>query len=346
MSTKMLSYLEKKIIWKPNTDPLYPYRVEFDGEQCLIRINDFPDDHLYTLIVNDREVANFDDWPQCWTRSTEDSILKERSTTMIFISYAKEDKEFARKLHNDLLKSGLRPWLDFVDIKPGEAWKTKISKAIEQCDCFILLVSQRSLSKRGHVRTEINEALEILSKVPPSQIYFIPARLDEVEIDSERFNDRQWVDLFPLWDQGLQRILQSIKRNSSESLSEDKAEMINARFLKLTVHKARFVNSDTFCYFVNATNLSPLRDIEVTHVWFECEQQIHLHNQYRSLPKSLKPDESWETWIELSHLPDWVHDNPYGLARARLSTGEVISSIENVGVPKRGAVPGGPEPEN
>ena len=60
--------LKRKITWKSGADPLYPYRAEYEGGQCLVRINDFPDDHLYTLIVNDREVAHFDDWPLCWTR--------------------------------------------------------------------------------------------------------------------------------------------------------------------------------------------------------------------------------------------------------------------------------------
>jgi len=68
MSTKAQNYLEEKIIWKSTTDPLHPYRADFAGEPCLIRINEFPEDHLYTLIVNDREVATFDDWPQQWTR--------------------------------------------------------------------------------------------------------------------------------------------------------------------------------------------------------------------------------------------------------------------------------------
>ena len=44
MSTKVQNYLEEKIIWKPGPVPLYPYRAEFEGEQCLVRINDFPDD--------------------------------------------------------------------------------------------------------------------------------------------------------------------------------------------------------------------------------------------------------------------------------------------------------------
>jgi len=68
MSTKVRNYLEEKIVWKQSINPLYPYVADFQGERCLIRINDFPDDNLYTLIVNDREVASFDDWPKPWSR--------------------------------------------------------------------------------------------------------------------------------------------------------------------------------------------------------------------------------------------------------------------------------------
>jgi hypothetical protein len=53
MSTKVQNYLKEKITWKSGPEPLYPYRAEYEGEQCLIRINNFPDDHLYTLMVND-----------------------------------------------------------------------------------------------------------------------------------------------------------------------------------------------------------------------------------------------------------------------------------------------------
>jgi hypothetical protein len=50
MSTKAQDYLQEKITWKSGPKPLYPYRAEYEREQCLIRINDFPDDHLYTLL--------------------------------------------------------------------------------------------------------------------------------------------------------------------------------------------------------------------------------------------------------------------------------------------------------
>lgn len=62
------SYLEEKVVWTQKKDPNYPYEAWFDGEKLVIRLNDFPDENLYTLIVNQKEVASFDDWPKQWTR--------------------------------------------------------------------------------------------------------------------------------------------------------------------------------------------------------------------------------------------------------------------------------------
>jgi hypothetical protein len=68
MATKVQSYLEEKIVWQKGADPQYPFVAGFDGERCVVRLNDFPDESLYTLIVNDVEIADFDDWPKQWSR--------------------------------------------------------------------------------------------------------------------------------------------------------------------------------------------------------------------------------------------------------------------------------------
>lgn len=68
MSTKVADYLAEQIVWGKNADPLLPYTTEFEGERCLIRLNDFPEEHLYTLIVNGGETTAFDDWPARWVR--------------------------------------------------------------------------------------------------------------------------------------------------------------------------------------------------------------------------------------------------------------------------------------
>jgi hypothetical protein len=56
----------------------------------------------------------------------------------------------------------------------------------------------------------------------------------------------------------------------------------------------------------------------------------------------LRPDETWETWLEISQLPATARDNAYTLARARLSTTRVITSVRNASVPPVGVIPGGP----
>lgn len=68
MSIEVKNYFEVKIIWQLVNDPFYPYEGELEGAKCRIRLNDFPDEHLYTLIVEGREIASFDDWPANWSR--------------------------------------------------------------------------------------------------------------------------------------------------------------------------------------------------------------------------------------------------------------------------------------
>jgi hypothetical protein len=130
-------------------------------------------------------------------------------------------------------------------------------------------------------------------------------------------------------------------------VGRDKITIINQttgtsqeRRLRLTVHLAAFTRTGVLCYFINATNLSG-REIEITHIWFDCDPQIPALQPDRILPKQLKPDESWETWVEASRLPPHC-DDPYTLARARLSTGQVFQSQKNDNVPDQGFIPGGP----
>lgn len=114
------------------------------------------------------------------------------------------------------------------------------------------------------------------------------------------------------------------------------------RKVRLTVHRAFFVAAKRECFFVNVTNLSKDRELEITHVWFDCKPQIAVLQQDRMLPKRLKPDETWETWIDVSKIPSKLHESAYTLGRARLSSGRIIKSSKNIDVPEAGIIPGGP----
>ncbi len=116
---------------------------------------------------------------------------------------------------------------------------------------------------------------------------------------------------------------------------------LEPRRLQVLVHRALFIGSVQQYYFINLTNLSENREIEVTHIWLESEPEVYILNPQRRLSKRLKPDESWETWIEVERIPEPIRNNPYDLFRARLTSGEIINSTQNENVPRMGSVPGG-----
>lgn len=117
---------------------------------------------------------------------------------------------------------------------------------------------------------------------------------------------------------------------------------LDRRRVRVLVHRAVFLNDREECFFITVTNLSRDRDLEITHIWFSSEPQVHVINADRTLPKRLRPDETWETWIPVSQLPADFQAQPYTLVRVRLSTGSIAKSRQNKTVPPVGAVPGGP----
>jgi hypothetical protein len=95
-------------------------------------------------------------------------------------------------------------------------------------------------------------------------------------------------------------------------------------------------------YFINVTNISLNREVEITHAWFDCSPQVHVLRPERPLPKRLKADETWETWVAARDFPPEVTEEAiYNLARVRLSTGKKYRSARNTTVPSYGTVPGG-----
>jgi hypothetical protein len=42
------------------------FEAMVDGHQWFIRLNDFPEEPLYSLMVDGSEVIHFDEWPEIW----------------------------------------------------------------------------------------------------------------------------------------------------------------------------------------------------------------------------------------------------------------------------------------
>jgi hypothetical protein len=114
------------------------------------------------------------------------------------------------------------------------------------------------------------------------------------------------------------------------------------RRVRVTMHRAAFDASPREACFITVTNLSRSRDVEVTHVWMVDEPQGRVHKADRPLPRRLKPDESWETWVFLDELRIPSGEHLLHSGRVRLSTGTVLKSRPDHSVPAAGSVPGGP----
>jgi hypothetical protein len=133
------------------------------------------------------------------------------SRPRVFISYAKEDHVWAQRLHTSLKQHGASPWLDSQDLVPGQEWEREITKAIESSDFFIALLSTKSVNKRGYVQAEVRKALGILERMPEGRTFIIPARLQDCQPTHSKLQSLHWVDLFPTWDSGLQRIFVALE---------------------------------------------------------------------------------------------------------------------------------------
>lgn len=64
-----MSPLDRRVSWRSRPqDPEHPFEAEVDGERWLIRLGDFPEEPLYTLLIDGEAVLTFDDWPATWRR--------------------------------------------------------------------------------------------------------------------------------------------------------------------------------------------------------------------------------------------------------------------------------------
>jgi len=63
--------LAQNLTWQSTSDPLHPWSAEVDGNQWQVRINDFPDELMYSLLIDGETAGDFHDWPENWARNQQ-----------------------------------------------------------------------------------------------------------------------------------------------------------------------------------------------------------------------------------------------------------------------------------
>lgn len=143
----------------------------------------------------------------------------------VFVSYAKEDRDHALKYYDLLAQEGASPWLDVKQLLPGQNWEAEIEKAFSDANVVVLLLSKQSVSKRGFVQREANDAIERLRYKQPTDIYVIPLLLEPCEVPAHIAGRLQYVDLSTTgsWEQ----VRASLKL-AAEQQSIELAQGVNA----------------------------------------------------------------------------------------------------------------------
>lgn len=140
-------------------------------------------------------------------------------TTTVFISYAREDSEYAERLYNELKKAGFKPWLDKHNLIAGQDWNEKIKDAIENNRFFNPLFSSTSIKKiKGFANAEYKFALDCAETYAPGVIFAIPVRLDDCNIPYRELRKKHTVDLFPeeKWNEGINNIIRAMRFDEND----------------------------------------------------------------------------------------------------------------------------------
>jgi|SRR6187551_3655430 len=64
----------------------------------------------------------------------------------VFISDSRKDKEFVRRLDEELKRRDREAWVDWEGIPPGDTWEKTIYSAIEDTDTFVFVLTPDSVA--------------------------------------------------------------------------------------------------------------------------------------------------------------------------------------------------------
>jgi hypothetical protein len=138
----------------------------------------------------------------------------EPQSPRIFLAYVREDQKPAERLYDDLEGAGFSPWMDVRKLVAGQNWPRALEGAIETSDFFIACFSRNSVNRWGGFQAEIRYALDCARRIPLDEAFVVPLRLEECRVPRSIQRELHWVDLFPDWEKGVDRLKATLRRRA------------------------------------------------------------------------------------------------------------------------------------
>ena len=121
-------------------------------------------------------------------------------TQAIFLSYASQDADAARRICEALRSVGLEVWFDQSELRGGDAWDASIRKQIKECALFVPIISNNTDARlEGYFRLEWRLADQRTHLMAKGKPFLLPVVIDETKETGARvpdsFLDVQWTRL-------------------------------------------------------------------------------------------------------------------------------------------------------
>ncbi len=118
----------------------------------------------------------------------------------VFLSYASQDAEAAKRICDALRAADIEVWFDQSELRGGEAWDRHITKQIRDCALFLAVISAHTEERsEGYFRREWRVAVERMRDMADDRTFLVPVVIDSTREDTARVPDRfrefQWIRL-------------------------------------------------------------------------------------------------------------------------------------------------------
>ena len=115
----------------------------------------------------------------------------------VFLSYASQDAEPARRICAALRAAGIEVWFDQSELRGGDVWDRKIKQQIRECALFLPLISANTNARaEGYFRLEWKLAVDRSHLMADDAPFIVPVVIDAMS-DAEarvpdKFREVQW----------------------------------------------------------------------------------------------------------------------------------------------------------
>ena len=121
-------------------------------------------------------------------------------TKAVFLSYAREDTDAARRIAEALRGFGVEVWFDQSELRGGDQWDAKIRTQIKACALFLPVISSTTQSRdEAYFRLEWKLADDRSHLMAPGKPFIVPVVIDETPDTGaavpDSFSRAQWTRL-------------------------------------------------------------------------------------------------------------------------------------------------------